>query len=76
LYGSCARGDNRTDSDMDVFIVSDSPEKVRKHLSRNKKLQTVIKKRSELLKFRKENSEFYKEVKQGITTISNYEKTL
>jgi len=76
LYGSCAKGENDSTSDMDIFIISDDPIKVRSLLFANKKLQIIIKKKSELIRFRKDNEEFYQEITKGIKIVDKYEKVI
>lgn len=70
LFGSCARGDNTTDSDVDMFVLSNSPyvveEKIKKYKF-GRKFQAVIRNPTQSIKMEKEEPIFYAEIDRGIT---------
>jgi len=74
LYGSCARGEDTSASDMDIFVVSEDKEKVlgiiEKHRFRKGfetiKIEPVILSALELLKSEKTDKEFLSLVREGI----------
>ncbi len=70
LYGSTSRGENDPASDIDLFILSNEPEIVKKVISSIKtrqKIQSVIKTPSELADFKEKEKTYYAEVDRGIT---------
>ena len=70
LFGSCARGENVADSDIDLFILADSPRSIEENIKRSnfrKKLQPVIRNSTQLIKMKKEESVFFEEIEHGIT---------
>ena len=74
LYGSCARGEDTSASDMDLFVVSEDKEKVlgiiEKHRFRKGfetiKIEPAILSALELLKSEKTDKEFLSFVREGI----------
>jgi predicted nucleotidyltransferase len=74
LYGSCARGEDTSASDMDLFVVSEDREKVLGIIEKHKfrkgfetiKIEPVILSALELLKSEKTDNEFLSLVKEGI----------
>jgi len=69
LYGSTGRGENDPSSDIDLFILSNEPEAVKKAMASIKtrqKIQSVIKTPSELSDFREKEKTYYAEVDRGI----------
>jgi len=74
LYGSCALGTDTSESDLDLFIVSDSREAVAKLISNFKfprgyetiRIQLVIKTPVELLEAGESEQTFIEEVERGI----------
>lgn len=68
LFGSCARGENVEDSDIDLLIVTHNKEEVNKTLESFRKLplKPVIKTPIELEDLEKKNPIFYLEVTRGI----------
>lgn len=68
LFGSCARGEDTEDSDIDLLVVSRSKEEIRGKLKKLGKLRvkTIIKTASELEKLSKEDPAFYAEINRGI----------
>ena len=70
LYGSTSRGENDPASDIDLFILSQEPEEVKKIIASIKtrqKIQSVIKTPSELADFKGKEKTYYAEVNRGIT---------
>ena len=70
LYGSSALGQNSEDSDIDLFVLSRYPKKVKEIIYRNafrEKIQYIIATPGEFAKLKKENIVFYKEISNGIT---------
>jgi len=74
LYGSCARGEDSSRSDVDLFIVSEEKEEAQRLIRNNKflkgfehlKIEPVIFSPVELLKSEKDNKEFLSLVREGI----------
>lgn len=76
LYGSCARGENDSSSDIDIFIIAKDPEAVREAVSsmKNKqKIQSVIKTSSEFAEIKDNEKVFMQEVDRGIILWENKE---
>jgi len=74
LYGSCAQGVDTSESDIDLFIVSDDRERVMQAIDsfnfpqgfEGIKIQPVVKSSTELLEARESDQAFLNEVEQGI----------
>lgn len=69
LYGSTSRGENDPTSDIDLFILSNKPEAVKKtitSLKTRQKIQSVIKTPSEVANFKDKEKTYYTEVDRGI----------
>jgi predicted nucleotidyltransferase len=69
LYGSCARGEDMADSDMDIFIISHDPDRVREILKKIKlkrKIQAVIKTPVETAGFKQKEALYAREVERGV----------
>jgi predicted nucleotidyltransferase len=70
LFGSCARGENIADSDIDLFILADSSKAIEEKIKKNtfrEKLQPVIRNSTQFVKMEKEESVFSEEIEHGIT---------
>ncbi len=70
LFGSCARGENIADSDIDLFILADSSKAIEEKIKKNnlrEKLQPVIRNSTQFVKMEKEESVFCEEIEHGIT---------
>ena len=72
LYGSYASGTFTSESDLDLFIVSEKREEVLKAITNFKAntafdIKPVIKKQVEWMQFERSDAEFFGEVNQGIT---------
>ena len=69
LFGSAAAGENTTDSDIDLFILSREPKNIAGILMNDplrEKINAIIKSPQEYSQFKKDNPIFYKEVGRGI----------
>lgn len=69
LFGSAARGENISDSDIDLFIVSHRTKEVEEIISKNvlaRKIQAIIKSPGQLVKFEKQNKTLIGEIERGI----------
>jgi len=72
LYGSYATGTFTSESDLDIFIISEKREEALKVIDSFKtnialEIKSVIKKQVEWMQLEKNDSEFFNEVNQGIT---------
>lgn len=70
IFGSCARGDNIAKSDIDLFILTNSPKIIEEKIKKNNlkdKLQPIIRNPTQFIKMEKEELIFYEEVEHGIT---------
>lgn len=70
LFGSCARGENIPNSDIDLFILTDNHEEVRgliKKYSLNRKLQLLIRTPLKFVEMKNKEPVFFEEVSRGIT---------
>lgn len=74
LYGSCAQGTDTSESDVDLFIVSDDRERVMQTIDsfnfpqgfEGIKIQPIVKSATEILEARESDQDFLNEVEQGI----------
>lgn len=74
LYGSCARGEDASASDMDLFVISEEKEKASRTIESYKfrkgfehiRIEPVILSPQELLKSEKADKEFLSLVREGI----------
>lgn len=69
LFGSAARGENFSDSDFDLFILSTNPRKVRELTDKcflKNRLQVIVKTPIEAVSFNKKNPILSKEIGKGI----------
>jgi predicted nucleotidyltransferase len=70
LYGSCAKGANTADSDIDIFIKTEEVSKVRKIISKyrevHENVKAVILDPLEIVSSKETDKVFYDEVKKGI----------
>jgi predicted nucleotidyltransferase len=70
LFGSCANGDDTSDSDIDLLILTNEKEKVNKKILNtkfNRKIQAVVVNTGELMKIKEKDKGFYQEINKGIT---------
>lgn len=69
LYGSAASGTNTDESDLDIFVLADHPEKVFKIFNSSplrEKIQTVVKSPLEYVDLEKKDHAFFEQVNRGI----------
>jgi len=69
LYGSSSRGENTKDSDIDLFVVTNSfqeVEKIVKNSSKGKIIQLIIRTPLKYVEMGKTDPTFYVEVERGI----------
>ena len=69
LFGSMAQGTNIEESDIDLFVLTNTPEEVAAHVNTSnfsEKIQLVAKKPTEWASLKKNDPVFYEEVERGI----------
>lgn len=69
LYGSAGRGEDYSNSDIDLFVLSKDPEATKNTIASIKvrrKIQVVIKSPSEFASLKESDNVFYEEVNRGI----------
>lgn len=69
FFGSQANGDYTSDSDFDLFVVSDQEEIVRRKISKSElkeKIQLILKTPEEWLDMHKTDPELYESIQKGI----------
>ena len=78
LFGSCATGEDTSDSDIDLFILTQDTKKAndylkKKHLERN--IQAVVVNAAGLVKLKETDKAFYQEINKGMVLWDgkNYE---
>ncbi len=72
LFGSMSRGEQTRHSDIDLFVLTHTPEDVKKTINRYQikmPIRPVIKTPNQWSELETTESEFYKEVKQGIKLL-------
>ncbi len=70
LFGSASRGEQTANSDIDLFVLSNDKNEVRKIIesaNRNLRIKAIIKTQSEWSEAETREPEFYQEIKNGIT---------
>jgi len=70
LFGSCADGEDTTESDIDLLVLTNEKEKVNKkilNIKFNRKIQAVVVNTSDLIKIKEKDKAFYQEINTGIT---------
>ena len=70
LFGSCANGEDTSDSDMDILVLTNEKEKVNKKILNMKferKIQAIVVNASDLINLKENDKAFYNEVNKGIT---------
>lgn len=70
LFGSCAKGEDTNESDIDLFVLTNEKEKVNKKLINTKfdrKIQAVVVNTTDLMRIKEKDNGFYQEIKKGIT---------
>ena len=69
LYGSAARGENMSESDLDLFFLTRDPREVERFLGKRpsgEKIQGVIKNPLEMVRLKNNNPTFCRELEGGI----------
>ena len=74
LYGSCARGEDTSESDVDLFILSDQKDKVLRIITQYSpgkgfesiKIQPIIQSPQEAMAHENKDKEFYSLIREGI----------
>ena len=69
LYGSAARGEDEAESDMDLFVITQNPEKaglIANKFKGSRRIHAVIKTPSEMPDFSVKENVFHTEVQKGI----------
>ena len=69
LFGSCARGEDTPESDLDLFVVGREKDKMRKLVAPQKegrKVQWIIKTPQEFIVLNKKEPVFYEEIQRGV----------
>ncbi|MBI2079837.1 nucleotidyltransferase domain-containing protein [Candidatus Micrarchaeota archaeon] len=66
LFGSCAEGRNTEKSDIDLFIISNEKEPIKRILDKYLKLQPIILNSLEFADLQKKDKPFYDRVMKGI----------
>lgn len=70
LFGSCATGKNTLESDIDLFLQTEDPQKVRKLLNLQKalaeRIKPVIVNNLEFISLKKKDKTFYEQIREGI----------
>lgn len=70
LFGSCARGEDLPDSDIDLFVLTNAGEEVKALLEKfplKKKLQTIIRSPLQFSEMESKEPVFFEEIVRGIT---------
>ena len=69
LYGSVSRGEDTSDSDLDLFVLTADPEAAAKGIPQQwagHKIQAVVKTPADWAEFKDKEPVFYEEVSRGI----------
>ncbi len=67
LFGSCARGENSPDSDIDLFVLTSNAQEVRKKIFRYQKVMPIIMTSEEFLNLQNKDISLYEQIMHGIT---------
>jgi predicted nucleotidyltransferase len=70
LFGSCANGEDTTESDIDLLVLTNEKDEVNKKILNAKlsrKIQAVVVNAGNLMKIKEEDKGFYQEINKGIT---------
>ena len=70
LFGSCARGEDVSKSDIDLFVLTNSPKEVEEILKRHKPsrgLQLIVRTPVAFAEMEKKEPIFFEEISRGIT---------
>jgi len=70
LFGSCANGEDTSESDIDLIVLTNEKEKANKLVINKKfdrKIQAVVVNAADLMKNKEKDKAFYQEINKGIT---------
>jgi predicted nucleotidyltransferase len=67
LFGSASRGENLPDSDIDLFIISNEPRKVRSILSAVPEIVPIVMSNPEFSNLKKTDPALYDQINRGLT---------
>jgi predicted nucleotidyltransferase len=70
LFGSCANGEDTSESDIDILVLTNEKEKINKKILNtkfNRKIQAVVVNAGDLMKIKEKDKGFYQEINKGIT---------
>ena len=70
LFGSCANGEDTSESDIDLLVLTNEKEKINKKILKTKidrKIQAVVINTGDLMKIKEKDKGFYQELNKGIT---------
>lgn len=67
LFGSASRGENLPDSDIDLFIISNEPRKVRSILSAVPEIVPIVMSNPEFSHLKKTDPALYDQINRGLT---------
>lgn len=75
LFGSCAKGEDMPDSDIDLFVLTKEREKVmttlRHYQQNSKQIQAIVVDYPELIRLKENDPYFYAQIEQGILLWEN-----
>jgi predicted nucleotidyltransferase len=69
LYGSCSRGEDVSDSDIDLFVVTNDPEEAGREIRRSslsKKIKAITRAPLKFIAMEKKEPVFYREIERGV----------
>lgn len=75
LFGSSARGEDTSDSDIDLFVLTREEKSIKKIIDKFKKtkIKPIIKNQNNWAELEKKDKIFSEEIKRGIILYENYE---
>ena len=69
LFGSCANGSDTLDSDIDLLVLTENPDMLRKTLRKiqtGRPIKAIVLTAGEFIKLRERDKAFYREINKGI----------
>lgn len=75
LFGSCARGEDTIESDIDLFVLTNKKENVNKTIFQStckRTIQAVVVNTTEFMDLKERDKGFYQEITNGITLYDNH----
>ena len=70
LFGSCSRGENRKDSDIDLCVLTDARQNVEETIKKSRsksKIQPIIRNATQFYSMEQKESILFEEINRGIT---------